>query len=134
MAQRAQSAVGPARLPLRALREGERMMAEVRARLAELDCPLLVIHAREDEITSLKSVQKLFATLPQQDKELAVLENSYHMVTIDNDRHEVAALLEHFVKRVANGLATPITVTGRPVAEPTQQALDLGAQPIFHAT
>jgi carboxylesterase len=137
MAQRAQSAVGPARLPLRALRESERMMAEVRTRLAEIDCPLLVIHAREDEITSLKSVQKLFAALPQQDKELAVLENSYHMVTIDNDRHEVAALLERFVKRVANGLATSITVTGRPVAEPTQQtqeALELGAHPIFHAT
>jgi carboxylesterase len=134
MAQRAQSAVGPARLPLRALREGERMMAEVRARLTELDCPLLVIHAREDEITRLTSVQALFSALPQQDKELVVLENSYHMVTIDNDRHEVAALLERFVKRISNGLVAPITVTGRIIAEPTQQAPDLGAQPIFHAT
>jgi carboxylesterase len=95
------SAIGPSRLPLRAVREGERMMAAVRARLTELDCPLSVIHAREDEITSLDSVKRLFATLPNGDKELNVLENSYHVITIDNDRHEVAALLERFVKRVA---------------------------------
>ncbi len=99
--QRAQSAAGPARVPLRALREGERMMAAVRARLKELDCPLLVMHAREDEITRLESVQRLFDALPTRDKELAVLDNSYHMVTIDNDRQEVASLLAQFVHRLA---------------------------------
>jgi carboxylesterase len=109
--ERANSAVGPARLPLRALREGERMMAEVRARLGELRCPLLVIHAREDEITSLDSVQRLFASLPQPDKELAVLENSHHMITIDNDRHEVAALLAKFVTRLA-AARTPASPRG----------------------
>ena len=104
--QRAQSAAGPARVPLRALREGERMMAAVRARLKNLRCPLLVIHAREDEITRLASVQRLFDTLPTRDKEFAVLENSYHMVTIDNDRQEVASLLARFVQRL-----TPLTAT-----------------------
>jgi carboxylesterase len=43
--KRAQSAAGPARVPLRALREGERMMAAVRACLKDLHCPLLMIHA-----------------------------------------------------------------------------------------
>lgn len=101
MAERASSAVGPSRIPLTALREGERMMAEVRAHLAELDCPLLIMHAEEDEITTLGSVQALFDALPVRDKELAVLRNSYHMITIDNDRHEVAALLKGFVDRVS---------------------------------
>lgn len=99
--QRAQSAVGPVRVPLRALREGERMTADVRARLDQLDCPLMMIHAREDEITQLESVQRLFDSLPIRDKELAILENSYHMVTVDNDRHQVASLLAGFVKRLA---------------------------------
>lgn len=101
MAERASSAVGPSRIPLRALREGERMMAHVRAHLADIDCPVLIMHAREDEITTLASVQRLFDALPQHDKELAVLENSYHMITIDNDRHEVSRLVERFVKRVS---------------------------------
>ena len=101
MQESANSAVGPARIPLRALRTGERMMAEVRAHLNEFDCPLLIMHAREDEITTLASVQQMFDALPILDKEIAVLENSYHMITIDNDRHEVAKLLERFVKRVS---------------------------------
>jgi carboxylesterase len=101
MSERATSAVGPSRIPLTALREGERMMAHVKAGLAQLDCPILIMHAREDEITSLASVQKLFDELPMPDKELLVLDNSYHMITIDNDRHEVARLLERFVKRIS---------------------------------
>lgn len=98
--QRAASAAGPARISLRAVREGERMMRQVRRGLATLDCPLLVMHAREDEITRLESVQALYDSLPAQDKEFAVLENSYHMVTIDHDRHEVAKLLSRFVGRL----------------------------------
>ncbi len=115
--QRAQSAAGPARVPLRSLREGERMMAAVRARLSDLDCPLLVIHAREDEITRLESVQRLFDRLPTRDKELAVLDNSYHMVTIDNDRHEVASLLARFVKRLASSTTAETTPPDRAAAD-----------------
>lgn len=100
MEERANSAVGPSRIPLTSLREGERMMAQVRAQLSELNCPLLVMHAREDEITTLASVQNLFDALPIPDKELVVLENSYHMITIDNDRHEVSRQLVNFAKRV----------------------------------
>ncbi|MBA5690703.1 alpha/beta hydrolase [Rugamonas apoptosis] len=97
---RAQSAAGPARVPLRALREAERMLSDVTARLHELDCPLLFIHARDDEITRLSSVEQVFSTLPQTNKELLVLDNSYHMITIDNDREQVSRALEHFARRV----------------------------------
>lgn len=105
--ERSNSAVGPSRIPLPALREGERMMAQVRSQLARIDCPLLLIHARQDEITSLASVRRLFEALPVPDKELAILENSYHMITIDNDRHEVARLLANFVKKVSTPFARP---------------------------
>jgi carboxylesterase len=105
--ERRQSAAGPARVPLRALREAERMLAEVRSRLRELTCPILIIHARDDEITSIDSVVALFESLPQADKELVVLENSYHMITIDNDRQEVVGLLERFTRRLSAGAAVP---------------------------
>jgi hypothetical protein len=82
----------------------------------------------------LTSVQALFDALPQRDKELAVLENSYHMVTIDNDRHEVAALLERFVKRVTASRAPSPPVTGQAFAEANKPALPVGADPTFQAT
>ena len=99
--ERAVSAAGPARISLRALREADRMMKVARTVLGTLDCPLLVIHAREDEITTLASVQRVFERLPQRDKQLAILDNSYHMISIDNDRQQVAALVAAFVQRVS---------------------------------
>jgi carboxylesterase len=133
MEQRAQSAAGPSRLPLRAIREGERMMAEVRAGLAELDCPLLIIHAREEEITRFKSVQRLFDSLPMRDKELAVLENSYHMATIDNDRHEVVALLERFVNRLGSRAVMPPRLNSSPT-DSIAHAVGLHISPAFKTT
>jgi carboxylesterase len=108
--ERRQSAAGPARVPLRALREAERMANDVRARLHELTCPILMIHAREDEISSLGGVMRLFDALPQTDKELVVLENSYHMITIDNERQQIPALLDRFCRRVSSGpVAVPLS-------------------------
>lgn len=137
MQDRAISAVGPARMPLRALREADRMLRHVRAQLADLQCPLLMIHAREDEITTLGSVQRVFDTLPVTDKQLCVLENSYHMITIDNDRRLVTQLLDRFVHRIteqeAAKHAVPHAVSyavrpaaTRPVVSPQPLPLPVG--------
>ena len=114
-------------MPLRALREGERMMAAVRTRLKDLHCPLLMMHAREDEITRLESVQRLFDALPTRDKQLAVLENSYHMVTIDNDRQEVASLITQFVKRLAPPQMVDAVPPERPIADARPRSVHMPA-------
>lgn len=111
--QKAVSAAGPSRIPLRALREADRMMARAVGFLNSQNVPLLVIHARHDEITKLDTVQRIFNALPVRDKQLVVLENSYHMVSIDNDRHEVAAAVAGFVTRVSNRAAAPEPVGTR---------------------
>ena len=101
MRERAVSAAGPSRLPLWGLRESERLNTDVRNELPSLSCPLLVLHAREDEITRLASVERLMRGLPPRDKKLVVLEESYHMITIDNDRHRVADALARFARECA---------------------------------
>ncbi|MCD9437189.1 alpha/beta hydrolase, partial [Klebsiella pneumoniae] len=57
-------------------------------------CETLIIHAREDELTSLRSAETLQANLPH--ARTVVLENSYHMICVDNDRDQVAAELLGF--------------------------------------
>ena len=99
MAKR-QSAVGPARLPLWAIHESEKMMAHVRENLDRIQCRTLVIHAREDELSALPGVERVFGSIGSEDKRLLVLENSYHMITIDNDRVRVATELTNFVRGV----------------------------------
>lgn len=94
-----QSAVGPAQLPLWAIHESEKLMAHVRAGLQRIECRSLVIHSREDELSALPGVEQVFREIAAKNKRMVVLENSYHMITIDNERARVAAELTGFVRR-----------------------------------
>ena len=100
MRARSDSAAGPAHLPLWALKENEMLISVVRSQARLLDCPLLVVHAREDEITQLGSVEGFFEAVNAADKRLVVLEDSYHIITFDNERQRVADELSDFALRV----------------------------------
>ncbi|KWZ47349.1 esterase [Burkholderia savannae] len=75
-------------VPLACIRQVDRMRNWAHAAAADTQCPTLVLHAREDELTSLRSADFLLKHLP--DARGIVLENSYHMICADNDRDEVA--------------------------------------------
>ncbi|MCQ0032862.1 alpha/beta fold hydrolase [Burkholderia glumae] len=75
-------------VPLATIRQVDRMRAWVRAAAPDTPCPTLILHAREDELTSLRSARFLEAAMP--DARCIVLENSYHMICADNDRDAVA--------------------------------------------
>ncbi|MBI3524381.1 MAG: alpha/beta fold hydrolase [Betaproteobacteria bacterium] len=96
MAQRNVSVAGAAQLPLIGLHESERLIAFVKRTLAEISAPTLIIHAREDEISTLRSPYYLLERLGSHIKHLRVLEDSYHMVTLDNERQQVAAAINDF--------------------------------------
>lgn len=76
-------------VPLACIREVDRLRAWAHAAAPATPCETLIIHAREDELTSLRSAQTLQATLPR--ARTVVLDNSYHMICVDNDRDQVAA-------------------------------------------
>lgn len=90
------SVVGPATIPLACVRESERLSRHVLALLPALDLPVLVQHAREDEICSLDSVRRALATVHDRRVRLEVIEDSYHMITADNQRATVASNLADF--------------------------------------
>ncbi len=92
------SLAGPGSVPLTVVRESERLSAHVRTLLPELAHPVQVQHAREDEICRLASVRQALARVPTGLLSLHVLENSYHMITADNDRHLVADRLSAFLQ------------------------------------
>jgi carboxylesterase len=92
------SLAGPAAVPLRVVRESERLSAHVRTLLPGLAHPVQVQHAREDEICSLDSVRAALGHVPTGLLSLHVLDNSYHMITADNDRHLVADRLSAFLQ------------------------------------
>lgn len=77
------------RIPGVTLKELLKCFKFTKKHIGKLDKPALLIHSRYDDVTSVKSSQFLFDNIASKTKELVILENSYHMVTIDNDKETV---------------------------------------------
>lgn len=126
------SLVGPAAVSLRFVRESERLSREARRQWPGLDLPMLAIHAREDEICSLASARRALSAARPGTTRVQVLENSYHMITADNDRLLVAELMADFIRDVQH--RRPIgAVSLEPVTAPRAAHAD-SAFPSFTAT
>jgi carboxylesterase len=82
-------------VPLLALREVDILREQLGQGLERLDCQTLILHAHEDELTSVRSATWLHRHIPNSTLEL--LRDSYHMICIDNERHAVAARLLQFL-------------------------------------
>lgn len=88
-------------VPLACVREVDRLRSMVMSGLDQITCPTLVVHAREDELTSLRSASYLVERIGGRQRaglaRMVVLEDSYHMICVDNDREIVARnVLEFF--------------------------------------
>jgi carboxylesterase len=82
-------------VPLACVRQVDRLRRWVQAGARRIACPTLVVHAREDELTSLRSADFLEAAVP--DVRKVVLEDSYHMICVDNDREQVVSSVLDFL-------------------------------------
>lgn len=97
--QRRVSSAGAAVLGVGHLREHDRLLRHVRRRLPQVGCHrVLAIHAREDEVASPgANLALLERGLGAQRLRTLIVDNSYHMVSIDNDRTTVARETAAFV-------------------------------------
>lgn len=91
------SAAGARDLPLSAIYEAYRMMRRIRASLSGITQPALILHAAEDEMASLRTPNLLASRLGSNRIEKIIFTNSYHMLTLDNDREGVAQACVEFV-------------------------------------
>ena len=80
--------------------ELRRLSAHVRAHLHDLRAPCLAIHAREDDISHLSNAQDIATGAVHAQVEVVLLDNCYHMITIDRERRTVIAKVHDFVVRI----------------------------------
>ncbi|QGZ62572.1 acyl-CoA-binding protein [Paraburkholderia acidisoli] len=95
-------------VPLACIREVDRLRRRVKRDLPLISCPTLVVHAREDELTSLKSAQ--FIASKARDARIVVLENSYHMICVDNDREQVVSSVLDFFGIAPQPVTTDVVI------------------------
>jgi carboxylesterase len=89
--------------PLRSFANLNALVARVKPHLGSVRQPALIVHPREDDIASLKNTHYLQTHLGGLVDTL-VLDNSYHMVTLDQQRNLVADRSVSFVSWLAAGM------------------------------
>ena len=112
-------------VPLTAIQQLDALRHAAKHGLRDLNTRTLIIHAEEDELTSLRSARyicnQVNASRPG-NACLLTLRNSYHMICIDNDRDAVMDHVAHFLGPAA---PAPASIAfdcreRRPVPAPSQ--------------
>ena len=104
--------------PSQALQQMWRLSAEVRGRLGQIAQDTLIIHSRQDDIASLSNAFELQARLGGR-VEVLVLEDSFHLVTLDRQRGLVTQRVAQFACRLGAARACESVPRGR---QPTHAA------------
>src|SRR5262245_57232269 len=85
--------------PGRVMLEMRRLVAFVRGELERISQPTLIVHPRHDDRASLGNAAYLQRALPGR-VETCVLDDSYHVVTVDRQRDIVVERTAAFAKRI----------------------------------
>jgi carboxylesterase len=91
-------------MPLGGILELLSLQGVVRAELERVRQPALLLHGRGDHSVPVACVVRLRQRLGSRCVEAHVLERSWHVVTLDYDREEVARLAADFLDRVDRGV------------------------------
>jgi carboxylesterase len=83
-------------MPARSLAQNLRLIRRVKRDLHLIAAPMLVVHAREDDITHIRNVEAMAASVKGPVTTL-YLEDSYHLVTVDQERAQVARAAKAFL-------------------------------------
>ncbi|HEY7872640.1 MAG TPA: alpha/beta fold hydrolase [Rudaea sp.] len=86
--------------PWPSLAEFYRLSWRVRRMLPNVRTPALVVHAKDDDVASLKNVRTVVRGIGGP-VETVLLENSYHMITVDQEREIVIDRTTRFFNEVA---------------------------------
>ncbi len=83
--------------PVRLLGELRRLVRHLQKRLPFVHCPCQIIQARHDDMSSVRNAQFIHDRVASTRKEIVYLENSYHIITADQERGKVAqSMLDFF--------------------------------------
>lgn len=85
------TSAGASTIPTPRLREASRLIRHVKRSLSDVDVPVLMIHAREDDLASLANPRFVARRIGSRYVRQTVVDDSYHLITLDNDR-DLAAL------------------------------------------
>lgn len=90
MAAHVVSAVGAADLPLSGLHEAHQLIRAVRRDIGRMCAPTLILHSIQDDVANPRSAEFVAMNVGSRQVRTILYHDSYHILTIDNDKQAVA--------------------------------------------
>jgi carboxylesterase len=91
------SELGAAHLPAKHLYQSLQLIKNAKKYLNEVKADTLIIHAIDDETASPKNPDFILSKLASETRRVIWLGNSYHMITVDNEREIVVNEVINFI-------------------------------------
>ncbi|MHA4813403.1 alpha/beta hydrolase [Streptomyces aculeolatus] len=100
IAKKGASETGYDRVPLHAAHSLRQFLARVDTELPQVTQPLLVLHSRVDHVVSPLDSARILGRVSSQDVTETVLEDSYHVATLDHDAERIFTATDDFIDRL----------------------------------
>ena len=88
--------LGYAHFPVRLFCEMQPLIERCKEILPRVSCPVLLLQAEEDDMTSPRNSRFIYDRLGSARRELVLLRNSYHVISADLERGAVAGHVQKF--------------------------------------
>lgn len=95
-------------IPGVAIYELLKLSAFLRKRLGKVKAPVIVIHSELDDFTSIKSSKVIYEGISSEHRKFIALTDSYHMITIDNEKQIVLRETLNFFEDVGKKKARDV--------------------------
>lgn len=87
------------RTPAVTIHESVRLIREARLALSQVQSPTLIVHALEDDMASIKNAHYVAKHIAARKVETYFVDDTYHVLTLDKRKHQVAERLSHFFQQ-----------------------------------
>ena len=90
--------------PYPALAEMQLLAKNVKAQLPKIVSPCLIIHSGDDDVADIETNAKLVEKNVSGSKKLVILNDSYHLITVDKERREVIKECITYFNNIVEGI------------------------------
>jgi len=86
-------------IPVSSMYQNQLLAKYVMSVLDKIEVPIQLLQAKEDDVTSPKNSYYIYNRVASKDKKIIFFEDSYHIITADQERNKVAEITISFFER-----------------------------------
>lgn len=88
------------KIPVKSHLELHRLCQEALSTLPKLKTPTSIVASTHDRVISARGIRRAFAQMNKENKNLYWVENSNHVISLDNDKDKIVEIIQNVLKKI----------------------------------